>query len=399
MTDSDVTYSDMTYSEPGPTGMRELLAAKEIVVFCGPGGVGKTTVAAAAAARAAASQGGRVLVLTIDPARRLADALGVSSIGNVETQVDIGPDARGELFAAMLDTKQSWDDLVHRHAPDDDTRDRILANSLYRNIAGRFVQSHDYIAMERLYQLHTEGGYDLVVLDTPPSRNAIDFLEAPERMAEFFSSRFLRMLTAPYRNRFMNVASRPFHQIADRILGTQFLSDIAEFFLLFQSMYQGFVDRSRAVSRLLRDPRTSFVVVTTLEGPPLAEARRFTDALDDRGFHLGGMVLNRTLPAYFLDTDAGDVATRMAHDSENLAAAALGSEGDTAPTARVLQEVGESFCRFAVVAHREAELRRELPTPPETTVSVPYMATDIADMNGLMEMGNHIFGTARAARS
>ena len=374
--------------------LRELLAAREIAVFCGPGGVGKTTVAAAAAARAAAVNGGRVLVLTIDPARRLADALGLASIGNEETEVSLGPGARGRLFAAMLDTEQSWDDLVRRHAPDENTRDRILANALYRNIAGRFVQSHDYIAMERLYQIHTGGGYDLVVLDTPPSRNAIDFLEAPERMAEFFSSRFLRMLTAPYRNRLTNLASRPFHQIADRILGTQFLSDIAEFFLLFQSMYQGFVDRSRAVSRLLRDHRTTFVVVTTLEGPPLAEARRFIGGLKERRFHLGGIVLNRTLPEYFLDPEAEKAAAHMANEARSTAAEAFPDTPDIDAAARVLKEVGGSFCRFSVVAQREADLRRELEVSPQATAVIPYLPSDIADMNGLMELGEYLFGRA-----
>ena len=139
----------------------------------------------------------------------------------------------------MLDTKQSWDDLIRTHAPDAETREQILANPLYQNISGRFVQSHDYIAMERLYEIHSEGKYDLIVVDTPPTRNALDFLDAPQRMADFFSSRLLRWLIVPYRSRLVNIASRPFYQVADRILGTQFLADISEFFILFQSMYDG----------------------------------------------------------------------------------------------------------------------------------------------------------------
>ena len=382
------------------SGLKPLLAAREIVIFCGPGGVGKTTVAAAAAARTAAEQGGKVLVLTVDPARRLADALGLQTIGNRETKVELGDGARGELWAAMLDAEQSWDNLVRRHAPDPDTRDRILANALYRNIAGRFVQSHDYIAMERLYEVHSEGGYDLIVLDTPPSRNAIDFLEAPERMAEFFSSRFLRLLTAPYRNRLMNLAARPFHQVADRILGTQFLSDIAEFFLLFQSMYKGFVDRAKAVSRLLRDGRTTFVVVTTLEGAPLAEAKRFMGALRERDFHMGGLVLNRVLPAWFLDPDATAEARRMVDSPEQVAGTLTGTltgtlaGTDQGQAARVLAEVGESFCRFSVVAQREAEERRELTGMVATVVVVPYMASDIADMKGLLQLSDHLVEAA-----
>ena len=159
---------------------------------------------------AAVHHGGKVLVLTVDPARRLANALGLETFGNVETRVppeafaEAGVEPRGELWAAMLDTKQSWDDLVRRHAPDAATRDAILANPLYKNITGRFVQSHDYIAMERLYEIHASGTYDLIVVDTPPTRNAIDFLEAPERMADFFSSRLLRWLTVPARSRVLH---------------------------------------------------------------------------------------------------------------------------------------------------------------------------------------------------
>ncbi|MGH9102282.1 MAG: ArsA family ATPase, partial [Acidimicrobiales bacterium] len=230
--------------------IESLVAAKEIVVCCGPGGVGKTTTAAALGLMAAARQGGRVLVLTVDPARRLADALGVGAIGNTETRVPpeafaaAGIEPRGELWAAMLDTKGSWDDLVRRHAPDPPTARHILSNPLYANVSGRFVQSHDYIAAERLYELHSRGTYDLIVVDTPPSRSALDFLEAPRRMAEFFSSRLLRWLIASQRARLMSLASRPFAQVADRVLGSAFLADVAEFFLAFQTMYDGFVSRA-----------------------------------------------------------------------------------------------------------------------------------------------------------
>ncbi len=153
------------------------------------------------------------------------------------------------------------------------TRNEILANPLYQNISGRFVQSHDYIAMERLYEIHSESDYDLIVVDTPPTRNALDFLDAPGRMADFFSSRLLRWLIVPYRSRLVNVATKPFYQVADRILGTEFLADISEFFILFQSMYDGFVERSESVGRLLADRRTTFIVVSTLEAVPAAGGR------------------------------------------------------------------------------------------------------------------------------
>ena len=380
------------------SSLERLLAAKEIAICCGSGGVGKTTTAAAAAAMASVSLGGKVLVITVDPARRLANALGMEALGNVERRVpsaalkEAGVEPRGELWAAMIDTKQSWDELVRRHAPDRVTATRILDNPLYQNVSGKFVQSHEYIAMERLYEIHTAGTYDLIVVDTPPTRNALDFLEAPDRMADFFSSRLLRWLTLPARSRVMSLASRPFAQVADRILGSQFLEDITEFFLLFQTMYDGFVERSRAVKRLVQDRRTTFVVVTTLEAAPLREAEFFMDALVAQKLHPGGLVLNKVLPPYLLDVDAGHTAERLGADAAMLVDALPDGVGEPAQVARVLGEVGDSFLNFAVVAKREAEQRAELARVPDVVVTVPYFDTDIYDLAGLLRLGRAIWG-------
>jgi anion-transporting ArsA/GET3 family ATPase len=378
-----------------------LVSSREIVITCGSGGVGKTTSAAAIAAMAAVWQGGRVLVVTVDPARRLADALGIEALGNDERRVDTeqlrqgGTRPRGELWAAMLDTKQSWDDLVRRHAPDPQTEARILSNPLYQNISGKFVQSHDYIAMERLYELHSEGRFDLIVVDTPPSRNALDFIEAPRRMADFFSSRLLRLLIAPYRSRMVNLASRPFYQVADRVLGSQFLEDVAEFFILFQTMYEGFVRRATAVERLLRDRRTTFVVVSTLEAAPLKEAEFFLEVLVSKGFHLGALILNRVLPPYLLDEGSERRAVRLS-DEAALLASSPGLAGlvgaDEEQLARVLREVGENFRNFAVVARREAAQRRDLQARPEVVVAtVPEFDSDICDVASLLRLGEQIW--------
>ena len=398
----------MTGSGRPAVGLEALLASREVVVFCGSGGVGKTSTAAATALAAATQLGGRVLVVTVDPARRLADALGLDGIGNEERRV---PDAvlraggcapRGELWAAMLDTKASWDDLVRRHAPDEATAAQILDNRLYDNLTSRFVQSHDYIAMERLYDLHSTGAYDLIVVDTPPTRNALDFLDAPQRMADFFGGRLLRWLTAPYRlgggrgARFVNFASKPFYQIADRLLGTQFLQDIAEFFLNFETMYSGFVGRARAVERLMQDRRTSFVVVTTLEGAPLREAEFFCSELTARGLHLGGLVLNRVMPEAFTDP-AVAAAARVLTDDPTRVATALAATGvaalaDPVAVARVLRTVGTSFQQLAVEATREAELRAELSRVPEAMATVPTFAEDVHDMRSLARIGECLLG-------
>ena len=382
------------------SSLEPLLAAKEIVICCGSGGVGKTTTAATAAAMAAAHIGGKVLVITVDPARRLANALGLERFGNVETQIapagfaDAGVEPRGELWAAMLDTKQSWDELVGGHAPDAATRDAILANPLYDNITSRFVQSHDYIAMERLYEIHASGRYDLIIVDTPPTRNAIDFLEAPERMADFFSSRLLRWLTVPARSRVFTMASKPFYTVADRILGSQFLQDIAEFFLLFQTMYDGFVERARAVTRTLSDKRTTFVVVSTLEPSPVRETEFFVEALAERKLHLGAIVLNKVLPDWFGGRDATAAAKRLVGDPAALAKVVTAGGADIgAPdqVARVLSEVGESFLNFQLVATREAEQRAELAAVPDVVATVPYADHDITDLAGLLELGEALW--------
>jgi anion-transporting ArsA/GET3 family ATPase len=391
-------------SSAGSGSMDGLLATKEMVIACGPGGVGKTTIAAAAAVMAATRHGSKVLVLTVDPAKRLADALGLDGIGNTEHRVPdeafraAGIKPRGQLWAAMLDTKESWDALIRRHAPDKRTRDEILANPLYQNISGRFVQSHDYIAMERLYEIHSESDYDLIVVDTPPTRNALDFLDAPQRMADFFSSRLLRWLIVPYRSRLINVATKPFYQIADRILGTEFLADISEFFILFQSMYDGFVERSKSVERLLADRRTTFVVVSTLEAVPLREAEFFAEQLTSRRLHLGAIVLNKVLPVYLRGSEGTSVAESMKERAASLAVElAPGlievdpALGDTDQIARVLTEVADSYLNFQVVALREMEERAMLSVVPDVLATVPFFDSDIYDLAGLVRLGEQIW--------
>jgi anion-transporting ArsA/GET3 family ATPase len=295
----------------------------------------------------------------------------------------------------MLDTKQSWDALVTRHAPSREVAGQILANPFYVNLTQRFARSHEYIAMERLYELYAEGRYDLIVVDTPPALGALDFLDAPERMAEFFSSRLLRWLTAPARSRLVGLASRPFTQLADRILGSQLLEELAVFFNLFQSMYPGFVARAHAVSALLREPQTTFMVVTSPEPVPVREARAFVGALAERRLHLGVVVANKVLPPAFsargalrgaetLQRSAGALANRLVEvlpehfpDRERLE--------------RVIGEVGSGFSNFAQVATREQQLIDELAGEAEQVVRVPHLMHDVTDLGGLLEIADHLF--------
>lgn len=367
------------------------LAGADVVLCCGAGGVGKTTVAAALALGAVGAGRKRVLVLTIDPARRLADALGLEAFGNVETRVALANSPAGsELWAAMLDTGASWDDLVRTHAPDPATVERILTNQLYRNITQRFVQSHDYIAMERLHALRRSGRYELIIIDTPPSRNALDFLDAPSRMADFFSSSLLKWITLPYRlggergGRLGYLAAKPFYQVADRILGSQFLADIAEFFLLFQTMYDGFVRRANEVELLLHEPTTRFVVISSLEPAPLREAEFFLAELRRRQLGVAALVLNRTLPASMLDSEARLLAAQLQESSFTVETARPADR-------RTLSQAGAAFGELAAMADAERAARARLSNPPECVVDIPLVPGDVGDLTGLLAIADALW--------
>ena len=293
----------------------------------------------------------------------------------------------------MLDTKASWDDLVVRHAPDAATRDAILGNPLYRNITSRFVHSHEYIVMERLHDLHASGRYDLVIVDTPPSRHALDILDAPSRMKEFFGSRLLRWLTVPARSRLFNAASKPFYQVADRILGSNFLKDVAEFFVLLQKMEAGFVRRAGETEAMLADARTTFVVVTTLEAAPATEARFLLGELTERRLPLGAVIVNRVLPESLGALAARESATQLVEEADVLArelGPMVGAE--PALVSRVLAEVGARFQDFGVVASRQAERQAELTALCPLVVPVPWFEQDGDDLSTLARIGMSTWG-------
>lgn len=391
-----------------PDGLAELISGKEMVITVGSGGVGKTSISATMALHAASTLGIKVLVITVDPARRLADALGVVGLGNLESQVSetsfksAGLPVRGELWAVQLDTKRSWDDLVMRYAASDEEAFKILENPLYQGFSARFIQSHDYIAMERLYDLHSQGKYDLIVVDTPPSRNAVDFVEAPKRVQEFFGGRLLRLLTVPYRvggdfgGRVINFAAKPFYKIADQILGSQFLEDIAEFFLSFQSMYEGFTRRAAAIETLLKSRQATFVVVSTLEPAAFSEAQFFCELLVRNSMPVGALILNKVLPEYLLDVELGRKAERLSDTS--LAKAVAASIGVTSDKdkermlGRVLHEVGENFTNFQTAALREAEEEKSMRFRPDVVAKVPFVPTDLVDLGGLSKLASGLFG-------
>ena len=345
-----------------------LVRDSRMIIVSGPGGVGKTTSAAALGVLAARHFSKRVLVLTVDPARRLATALGLDALGNAEVPVHLA-DAQGSLTMAMIDTKASWDDMVRRHAPDSATRERVLANDLYKTLTSRFVHSHDYVVTERLFDARETGNYDLVIVDTPPSRSALSVLDAPRRMEQFFSSRLLKLLTAPTQSRLLSLASRPFFLVADRILGAAFLSDIAEFFTLFRTMEGPIVSRARRVGALLADPATAYVVVTSAESVAMAEAHYLVDELRRRQHRLEVVLANRLMP------------TKLA-DGASARATAVSSHADSR-----VHALAKAEHAIAQVAARQAGALAEMDSWGTDVVLSESRSGDITDVGALLALG------------
>ncbi len=372
------------------SAVSEIAARKEVIVCAGAGGVGKTTVAAAVGLRAAA-EGKKVAVLTIDPARRLATSLGLKELGNDPSRVSprrfssAGIDMRGELYAMMLDTKSTFDEVVMRYAPSDEQAETILANRLYRNIAGTLSGTQEYMAMEKLYELHAAGGYDLIVIDTPPTRNALDFLDAPRRMTDFLDSRVLKWLILPYTRagggifRMANAAATTFLRVVKRIVGSEVLQDTAEFFANLQGMYDGFKQRAREVAQLLQSDATSFIVVTSPAADSVAEATFFSSRLNEAGLPFGALVVNRVHPRL---GDPIAVRPRVLQRLER-------GDGEERLLAKLLDNY-EAFMRVVSLEEKNlAALARRV--PKHCWVRVPYLEREAVDLPGLWAVSEQLF--------
>ena len=366
----------------------EILDGKDICICAGSGGVGKTTTAAAIAAGMAA-RGLRVCVLTIDPAKRLADSLGLRELGNDASQVDPelfkrhGIEMKGELWAMMLDAKATFDELVARQAPDEESRDRVLNNRIYQQISNALAGSQEYMAMEKLFELHTEGRFDLLVLDTPPTRNALDFLDAPRRLTQFIEGRSLRVFMKP-----TGLAARVAGRgatvalgVLKRIVGFDLLADLAEFFNAFSGMVDGFQARAKRVNNLLADSHTCFLVVCGPQGEPVDEAVYFHRKLVEAKLPFGGVIVNKVhYPAEHLKE--GD---------EELPAALADALGDE----ELAQRVFENFSDYQALAERDARNIERLATELRSSgvIRVPYLDEDVHDLAGLAEIDRYLFAT------
>jgi anion-transporting ArsA/GET3 family ATPase len=366
-----VTLEEAPAGSPVPTHLVTVVAHAPVVVCCGPGGVGKTTVAASMAVHAA-RLGRRACVVTVDPARRLADALGVESLPNTPTLVKgVGP---GELYAVMLDAKGTFDELVERYSGTADQASAIRSNRLYQNLAGVLSGTQEYMAMEKLYELTVSGRFDLVVVDTPPTRNALDLLDAPRRLTSFLENRIFRALMMPTRIslRAVNMATHALLRTIAKVAGTEIVQDAVAFFQAFAGMEAGFHDRAGAVRQLLAEPSTAYVVVTSPRPDALEEASYFVDRLLEREIRPAGLVVNRIQPRF------GD-----------------GTAFPDAPTGSELADLIDCLHQLDIAADAQAAAVAPVAArmAPAPVGRVPLLDGDVHDLAGLVAVAGLLFGT------
>ncbi|MGI8411001.1 MAG: ArsA family ATPase [Solirubrobacteraceae bacterium] len=370
----------------------ELLEGKRVCVCGGAGGVGKTTTSAAVALGMAA-RGAKVAVVTIDPARRLANALGLEQLENEPRRIEPGRlasgglEVRGELWAMMLDPKRTFDELIERVAPDPRRAEAIKANRVYRELSTAVSGSQEFTAIAKLYELQREGDFDLLVLDTPPSRSALDFLDAPGRLTSFLEGRAVKALVAPsgLSMRLIGRGATPLLGALRRITGVDLLTDLSTFFALLGDMTEDFSRRAAQVEKMLRARTTAFVLVSTAQQEPIEEAIWFRRTLEDGGFPFAGVIVNRVHHDVLGDGQPGDVA------------AALKRELGPALAARVAENLHD----YHVLARRDARnigrLAAELQGPPP--LLVPHFDDDVHDLAGLLRMHRYLFATRAQRRA
>ena len=362
----------------------ELLEGRRVCVCAGSGGVGKTT-AAAAIALGMAARGGRVAVVTIDPARRLADALGLEQLDNEPSRVDpsrlAGFEVAGELWAMMLDPKRTFDELIDRIAPRPARAAEIKANRVYRELSTAVSGSQEFTAVSKLYELSTEGDFDLLVLDTPPSRNALDFLEAPGRLTSFLEGRALKTFIRPtgLGMRFLGGGARPLLGGLRRLTGLDLVTDLTTFFGLLGDMTANFGERARQVERLLRSDETAFLLITSAQSEPVDEALWFGRTLHEGGLPFGGIVVNRF--HHDLDRDA------LEPEPSQALGGVLGDD--------LAARVAATLADYHVLAERDAanvaRLTRSLPDVP--LLLVPHLDGEVHDVEGLLRICRYLFAS------
>ncbi len=384
-----------------------LLQGKKIVICCGSGGVGKTTVSAALGVQAALL-GKKVLTLTVDPAKRLADSLGLSELGNQEARVPEekflrhGKNPKGSLHAMMLDTKRTFDELIERYAPNEDVARNIMHNQFYQHLSSAMTGSHEYLAMEKLYQIHLEGRYDLIVLDTPPTKHALDFLEAPNRVRAFFDRSISQWFLKPYLTmgrlslNLFNRTAGTVLRLVERFTGAEFLHDVSEFVTGLADSFDIFRSRAEEVMHVLRGAQTTFLLVTATDRSALEEAAYFYDRIQEASLPFGGIIANRfhTFPgpeaAGHLSAEGSPPPTGRLPWMRTSPTSAR--SGDSPP--RWPDDSWKTVDRYRRLAQRDQSVLQEFArrSPGEVPIlTVPAFDEDVFDIDGLLKMNAHLF--------
>lgn len=384
----------VTPSHTDGDGLSLLLGDRNTLICAGPGGVGKTTTAAALAVHAA-RHGKKVLVLTIDPAKRLANSLGLASLGNRETEIDPALFTQadislggGSLHAMMLDVKTTFDELIARHAPSHAVRERILRNPFYQQASTVLAGSQEYMAMEKLYEIRHQDRYDLVILDTPPTANALDFLSAPDRLADFLSSGAPGVLiqAAKHAGRGIFRANRLLTRGLSRFMALDTFTAIMEFIGSFQEMYDGFRRRAAKVQSLFRSPEVGFLLVSSTEQAALDEVRFFHANLTAHGMPFAAMIVNRVRTRHLKEDALGGLDARLTE-----AAAELGLRWPDDHTHSVVQACRDHHVLARVDEERIARQRAHLSDEGELLYTVPLFAEDIHDVGSLARFAELVF--------
>lgn len=369
--------------------LESLIEKKRLIICCGSGGVGKTTTSAALALKACL-MGKNVAVLTIDPARRLANSLGLKSLGNEEREIPLTEFEnaklipRGKMFALMLDTKRTFDKIIEKYAPSEDSKQAIFNNKLYQHLSGMIAGSQEYMAMEKVYELYQKDKFDLLILDTPPTQHALDFLDAPQKMTRAVSDSILKWFLKPSlflgrtSLKFIEKTTRTIFKTFDHVLGFEFMQDLSAMLISTAGLLEGFKERAQEVNELLHDPKTAFLLVTAPQGMVVPEAIFFHEKIREYKLPFTGFIVNRvyqTLEPHFSEESF----------DKNLKKTALHSE-----QIQTLLEMMNHYKNLVKQDQQHLDLLEERLKKKESITLIPYLDSDVHDLAGLAKIGEYL---------
>ncbi len=369
--------------------IENLLQTKRLIICCGSGGVGKTTTAAALALKACL-MGKNVAVLTIDPARRLANSLGLKSLGNEEKEIPraefekAGLKPQGHMFALMLDTKRTFDKIIEKYAPSEESKQAIFSNNLYQHLSGMIAGSQEYMAMEKVYELYQKNKFDLLILDTPPTQHALDFLDAPQKMTHAISDSVLKWFLKPSlflgrtSLKFLEKSTRGIFKTFNNVLGFEFMQDLSAMLISTAGLLDGFKDRAKEVNEVLHDSQSSFLLVTAPQGMVVPEALYFHQKIKEYKLPFAGFIVNRVhqdLKPSFSKAEIEKSLKKTKLNAEQISS---------------LMEMMDQYKKLIAQDHQHLEVLEEKLRKKESITLIPYLDTDIHDLAGLAKIGEYL---------